>query len=494
LSTRPPPTLRRRIDNQILRWQARMEGDWADRYLPWIGAAVLAILYFALAEARVRSLDSGTDLAAATQGAWLIAHGHSADLTITGTHLLAQHLPIGLYPIAYLTRLLPAVPTLLALQSLGLATGVIPLWRIARRVAELRVGAAVALVVAYGASPTLNNLNLSDFHPAAVAVAPLLGATYLALREKWRLFAIVSFTAVIWSAELALVIAGIGLLVFVRGHRREGTRILLAGFAWTVLAVLVLEPRFGSTGFVAPGAFKEYGSNAFSIAGGMLIHPHKVLGDLFAEENVRLIVGLLAPLLFLPVLAPRYLLPAIPLQVLYLVADVPVRGNGTNEFGLPLTVFAFVAATFALARIGRRSVERVVVDRRVLIALTVAAIGFFCTDAMNSPYQRPWNWGREDAADAAAHQAAALVPIDTAVRGSPSVLPLIAERPHVFELGATPDAAAATRGVDRVIVDTNKVDWTDAESQQFSLGMANQQFVLVFDDSGLEIYARFGSG
>ncbi len=149
----------------MMRWQARLEAGWADRYLPWIAAVTLAIVYFTLAEARVRSLDAGGDLAAATQGVWLIGHGHSPDLTITGTHLLAQHLPIGMYPVALVTRVLPAIPTLLALQSLGLAMGVIPLWRIARGIAELRVGAAVALTVAYGASPTLNNLNLSDFPP-----------------------------------------------------------------------------------------------------------------------------------------------------------------------------------------------------------------------------------------------------------------------------------------------------------------------------------------
>ncbi len=167
----------------------------------------------------------------------------------------------------------------------------------------------------------------------------------------------------------------------------------------------------------------------------MLIHPHKVIGDLLDEENIRLMVALLAPLLFLPVLAPRYLVPALPLQALYLVADVPVRGNGTNEFGLPLSVFAFVAATFALARMGRRSIERVVVDRRVLIALSVAALGFFCTDALNSPYERPWKWGREDASDRARHDVTNAIAVDTRVRGSATVLPLLAERPNVYLLG-----------------------------------------------------------
>jgi uncharacterized membrane protein len=478
----------------MMRWQARLEAGWADRYGPWIAAGVLAILYFTLAEARVRSLDAGGDIAAAAQGMWLIGHGHSPDVTITGTHLLAQHLPIGMYPVAYVTRVLPAIPTLLALQALGLALGVVPLWAIARRVAGLRVGAAVALTVAYGASPTLNNLNLSDFHPGAIAVAPLLGATYLALRGRWRSFAIVSASAVIWSAELGLVIAGIGVLILLRGERRVGNRTIVAGLAWTVVAVLVLEPRFGSTGFIAPGAFKAYGSTAFSIAGGMLIHPHKVVGDLLGEANIRLIVALLAPLLFLPVLAPRYLVPALPLQALYLVADVPVRGNGTNEFAVPLTVFAFVAATFALARMGRRSIERVVVDRRVLIALAVAAIGFFCTDALNSPYQRPWRWGRQDAADHARHDVAKAIPQSTAVRGSATVLPLLAERSNVYALDSAPNAGAATRdGVDQVVVTLQDVSWSTDEWRHFAWGMAREHFVLTYSTEGVKVYTRLSS-
>ena len=490
---RPPPTFRRRFNSQMMRWQARLEAGWADRYLPWVGATALTLIYFTLAEARVRSLDAGTDLAGAAQGMWLISHGHAPDLTITGSHLLAQHLPIGMYPVAYLTRLVPAIPTLLMLQALGIALGVVPLWVIARNVAGLRVGAAVAISVAYGASPTLNNLNLADFHPGAIAVAPLLAAALFAFRSQWRLFALMSFLTVIWSAELGLVIAGLGVLIILMGARQVGTITILAGFAWTVIAVLILEPRYGSTGFIAPGAFKAYGSNAFSIAGGMLVHPHKVIGDLLDAENIRLIVALLAPLLFLPVLAPRYLVPALPLQALYLVADVPVRGNGSNEFGLPLTVFAFVAAIFALNRMGRRSIERVVVDRRVLIALVVGAIGFFCTDAVNSPYQRPWSWGREDVSDHARHEVADSLAESLPVRASPTMLPLLAERPAVYPLGVTPDARAATARVDRVVVTDQDVQWTADQWQQFRGGMALQQFVLIYDRAGVKVYTRLSS-
>src|SRR5204863_7844535 len=129
---RPPPSLRRRFDTQVLRWQARLDSEWADQFLPWIAAGALTILFFTLAEAQVRSLEPETDLAATVQGMWLISHGHGGDLSITGTHLLAQHFPLGLYPVAYLTRLFPVVPTLLMLQAAGLAFGVVPWSSMAR--------------------------------------------------------------------------------------------------------------------------------------------------------------------------------------------------------------------------------------------------------------------------------------------------------------------------------------------------------------------------
>jgi uncharacterized membrane protein len=393
--------------------------------------------------------------------------------------------------LAWLTRVLPAVPTLLGLQSISLALGAVPLWRMARRIAELRTGAAAALLLAYAYSPTINNLNLADFHPAAIAVAPLLGATYFALRERWQAFALVSVLAVVWDAELGLVIAGLGLLLVMRGHGQVGKRTIVAGIGWTVIAVLLLEPHFGKAGLVAPDAFRTYGSSTLSVLGGMGSHPFRVLGDLFAEDNVRLLVVLLAPLLFLPVLSPRYLVPALPLQALYLVADVPKQGN---EIGLPITVFAFVAATFALTRMGRKGIQRITVDRRVLIALTVAAFAFFATEAVDSPYQRPWRWGSEDAADHARHDAARMVGHDTSVRASPSVLSLVAERRRAFELGGAPDAMAATADdVDRVVVDTAATQWTPPQWLDFASGMVTRGYRVLFNGPGVVVYARGGS-
>ncbi len=50
-------TFRRRLDNLVLRWQARLDSEWSDRTLPWIVALALFVLLAALSLARARSLD-----------------------------------------------------------------------------------------------------------------------------------------------------------------------------------------------------------------------------------------------------------------------------------------------------------------------------------------------------------------------------------------------------------------------------------------------------
>jgi uncharacterized membrane protein len=487
---RPPPTLRRRLDNVWLRWQARLDAAWADRFLPWAVAVVLALVLGLLAVARARALGGGTDLATFLQASWLIRNGHDADLTLTGNHLLAEHLPVAFYPVAMATRWLPAMPLLLGLQATSLAFGVVPVWRLARRVASLRVGAAAAVVFAYALHPIVSGLDLSDFHPETLAVAPMLAATSYALQGRPRRFAALALLALLWNGDLGIVVAGLGVLLILEGRGRLGSWSIVGGLGYTSLALLVVQPRFGTAGLVAPGAFADYGSSALDVLISMVANPIRVVADVVAEPNLRVLVLLLAPLLFLPVLAPRYLLPAVGLQALYFVADVPESGVHAAPFAIPALVFCFVAAPFALARIGRRSIERVLVDPRVLVAMVVATVGFFAVDAGTSPYERPWNWSR-DPTDEARVDAADLVDDDDAVRAATSMLALLAERRFVdvLETGAEPDPETAGRGVDVVVFDDELApDWTIGDRVDFADGMAAQGFVLVYRSRGITVY------
>lgn len=462
--------------------------------MPWIVALALFVFLAALALARARSLDGTEDLSLYTQAAWLIRNGFAPDVTFGDApgHLMAQQAAFIFYPMTGVSFILPIIPGLLVLQSAALALAVVPLWRIGRRLANLRVGAVATLVFVYAFYPVMHNLNLDGFHPEVVAVPGLLAAFYFAETDRWRWFAVFSVVVVLCRADLGLVIAGMGLLFAVEGKRRKGAMVVVLALGWTLLAALVIQPHFGDGTFPHLNAFSQFGDSPGSVAWGMLTHPFDVLGRLTSEQNFNLLVTLLAPVVFLPILAPRYLLPAVPLQVLYMVADVP-RDDVFGQQTVAITAFVFIATAFALSRIGRMGVEKVIVDRRVLAALLLAGTVFFVRDAASSPYREPWDWGAQDVVDGARIDAEDQISPDAAVRASPSMLQLLAERERLYVLDTTRplDAVTATEGVDTVVIDERSIgEWSAGDRQEFYEGMAAEGFRVTVNDTGIVVFTR----
>lgn len=488
-------TLRRRFDNVVLRWQARLDSEWSDRTLPWLVAAALFVLLAALALARARSLDGTVDLAVFTQATWLIRNGMPPDVTLgdaTG-HLMAQQAAFAFYPMTGVSYLLPIIPGLLVLQSGALAVAVVPLWRIARRLANLRVGAVATLAFVYAVYPVMHNLNLAGFHPETLAVPGLLAAFYAAETNRWRWFTVFAVVVMACRADLALVVAGMGLLFVVEGKRRRGVAVGVLAIGWLLVAFLVVQPDLGDGSFPHLTAFSEFGDTPGAVLWGMLTDPLEVISRLTSEQNFNLLVTLLAPVVFLPVLAPRYLLPVLPAQVLYMVADVPreaVFGRQT----VAITAFVFVATAFALSRIGRMGVEKITVDRRVLAALLLAGTVFFVRDAASSPYRSPWDWGAQDAVDGARLDVRDAIDPDAAVRASPSMLQVLAERERLYVLDeGPPEAGDATDGVDVVVLDERQIgEWSIDERVTFFEEMTAAGFTVVGNDQGIVTFSRAG--
>ncbi|MBK5221518.1 MAG: DUF2079 domain-containing protein [Acidimicrobiia bacterium] len=491
-------SLRRRIDYQVLRWQARLDASWADRVFPWLVAAGMFVGYAALALARARTFDTGDDLAAWVQGAWLITEGHDAQLTVTGRHLLEPQLALGFYAVAQLTRVMAAIPALLVLQALAIALGAPAVWRLCRHVCSLRVGAATAAVVAYAAYPPLHQLNLADFHAASLALPALLWGGYLCFRGRWRWAVPLFVLAMAMRSDLGLTVAAIGLTLALSGRGRGGRRLALAGVAWTLVAQFGLQPAIGGDGFVHAGAFADYGDTALAAVWRMISHPHQVLADLVARENFQVLVGLLAPLAFLPVLAPRRLMPFVPVVALMFLVDVPLGGADGIELMVPAVVGVFLATPFALEAIGRRNIERVTVDRRIFGAVVLASLTFFVLDSPASPYERAWDWGGRDQVDQARLAVVDVIADDAAVRAGPRVLPELADR-----LVARPMPSAApvrvsqlTAGVDIIVIDAELIEaWELDESDVSDLedDLRDEGFDRIFDQAGVAIYRRDGA-
>lgn len=500
------PSLRRRWDRFLLRTEGRLDGDAADRVLPWVLAFVLFVALAALSAATVRSLDGGSGLGPWIQAAWRREHGLSGR-PVGGVDPAAGTWSLGSEPVLLLARWAPVEAVLVLFQAFVIAIGVVPLWRLARREAHLRVGATSVVVAAYALAPTLHRTNLGAFHPEAV-VLPALMAAYLRARQgQWVPYGLLVAVALLARGDVGLTVAALGVLVVLAGHRRPGLITAAVGVAWTGIAFLVASPSLPEGRLTPAEEFVARSTGPLAVVPRLLADPIQLGRQLFAEPSVLFLVVVLAPLLFLPLVSPRRLAAAAPCLALAMIADTLVQEAA--ERGVvnlspaaahiaPAMAFVFVALVFALERIGDLSVTRVNVDRRVLIALLAGSSLLFLAEAPTSPYQQPWNWGARDAVDGARLEAAALVGDDDAVATSPSTTAQVAERGTLIELPPVPaDLDRSTLvgladRVDVVLLDTNGIDpvdgtsfWSNSDVRRVVRTLEGAGFAVAYDAQGI---------
>ena len=410
------------------------------------------------------------DLAAYTQASWLIRHGHDPVTTVTtGTNVFAQQGAFAFYPLAQLSRTIPAIPLLLTVQSLALALTVVPLWRVARRLANLRAGAALIVLLVFAVYPIVQTLNLDGFHPETLALPFLVGAGLLrAVPALAPLRPVLRCIAVLCRADLGLAVAGLGVLLVVQGHRRRGAHHRGGRHVWALgLPVRASSPTSATPGSPSWAPTPPTATRRCRWRGACCRDPARVLGNVFNQENFRLMVYLFAPVLFLPFLSPRYLLPVVPLQLVYLAGNVS-QATRYGPQAVAITAFIFLATPMGLARLGRRSVEKVTVDRRVLITVVLACLSFYVLIAPELALRASRGTGAAGTRSTApGSRPVTRSPRDAAVRASSSMLTLLAQRQTLYPLDADGvrdpgrgPRRSPPRGVDVIIVDRHDLGST----------------------------------
>ena len=486
-------SLRRRIDIEVLRWQARLDAPVVDRYLPWGLATIFWVVLALLAIARSHDLGIGPQVGNYLQAVHLMGEGTSPIVSEWGYNVFANQAAFLFWPIAKLAGLLPSIQTLLVLQSFALAVTVVPIWRIARGPANLRVSGAMTLVVAFALHPTVHNLNLAGFHPEVFAL-PALMAAYLATnKQNWWTLGILVTVVLTARSDLGLAVSALGLLFLTEDRRKVGWALTGIGVVWFLVMAFVIQPMLGEGGYPHVAAFSRYGDTVPGVLIGMLADPIGVIGDLVDRASFEKMLLLVAPVLFLPLVRPRYIVTLMPLTALYLIADVPDDVLGNPQQDVPALVFVFIATSFALMRIGTQGISNVLVDRRVLMVMVLTASVFFIRDAATSPYEQPWDWGSRDSVDAARVSATTWVGDEASVMASPVVFPLLAGREAVYLLQAetlrkvNPKIPAS---IDVIVFDRDSSGLSNSGNRDFEDKLVVLDFRRRFEDEGVSVWVR----
>ncbi|MGE5603008.1 MAG: DUF2079 domain-containing protein, partial [Nitrososphaerales archaeon] len=330
----------------------------------WLMVAAYTAFFLAYNLASHAAFDtSALDLGIYDQVVWNTAHGrimaYSAEPwysnNFLGTHL--QPILILLAPVYWIWS---DPRALIVLQSLAIAASAFLVYFLASRRLKWPL-AALALTFAYLMYPALQAVTRFEFHPEAFE--PFLFLAAFALYEIWRgrievsrlprrraaaLFFLSIVLALMVKEDVALVVAALGAYLWIaRRERRLGPALIGIAVLWFGIGMFFVMPQFHSgEGSPFLSYYAYLGKTPAEMVHTLLAQPQIPIEALLAPSNADMLLSLLIPLGFLPLLSPGLLLIALPTLVSY--------GLSTSAFMHRMEMFHYAATVipwFTLAAI-----------------------------------------------------------------------------------------------------------------------------------------------
>jgi uncharacterized membrane protein len=300
------------------------------------------------------------DLGNMDQVLWNTIHGHLFQFTNQGADWygpptrLAIHFEPIILPLSLLYLFHADPRILLVFQTLALVAGALPVFLLTRKYLPEWPLLAPCMVIAYLLSPALLGLNLFDFHPVSLATPLLLYAVLALTYRRYGWFITACIFAAACKEDVPLTIAMFGILViWYYKLPRLGTALLLGGLCWSLLAFLVIIPHF------YPGAqhnnywyrYEELGSSPGVALVNILFHPWLLFTTFITLDRLYYLFGLFRSSGFLALLAPEWLLPALPSLAVNLLSTDSLLYSGVYHYNATIIPFVILAAIHGTRRL-----------------------------------------------------------------------------------------------------------------------------------------------
>lgn len=319
-------------------------------------ATALFVAFFGLSSwyRQVNLITSQYDMGNMDQVLWQSLHGRwfqTADpshpnlvyrTTFHADFLLLAYLPF--YAIWADPR------TLMIVQLLAVASGVIPLFWLARKKLGAPVGALLSVLYLFYPAQLWGMT--FDVHAVVLAVPIFLWAWWAATKRNWWLYYPLIFFALLAKEEVGLVVAAMGFYWFWRPkYRTMGIISMVVGLSWTALMLgWAIPAARHHSGHFGLEYYAAYGSTFTEIIKNVLTHPGQVLADLFGYSGMTIHRQLLLPLGLLPLVGLPILILALPELIINLLSNNPSQHQIYFQYMSVIIPFVFLATIDGWAR------------------------------------------------------------------------------------------------------------------------------------------------
>lgn len=260
---------------------------------------------------------------------------------------LAVHVEPIILPLSLLYVFGADPRILLVFQTLALASGAWPVYVLTRRYIPEWPLLAPVMVLGYLLSPALLGVNIFDFHPISLATPLLLYAVLALDYRRYGWFVLCCVLAASCKEDVPLYVALLGILVIWKYKLpRLGTALLIGGFLWSGIAFGVVIPHF------YPGAqhnnfwyrYESLGSSPGAAIVNIILHPWLLFTTFITLDRFYYLASLVRSTGFLALLAPEWLLVALPGLAVNLLSTDILTYSGVYQYNAAIIPFVMIAS------------------------------------------------------------------------------------------------------------------------------------------------------
>ena len=318
----------------------------------------------------------------------------------------------------------PSVENLLVMQTVILALGAFPIYWMARDKLGKKVAPAIsALYLIY---PAFVLLNLNDFRLEAFTSTFFLFSVYYLEQEKWPHFFTFMFLA-IFTIEFAPII-GVSVALYAcilyfrknfQNRRKARMCIVIAAVMTILFIIIALKTK---------ETFNNSTSPISSTFSNILLNPAELPSEIVADFDGKMLylISFLAPLAFLPVLAPEPLIMALPWIGLSFMSPYTLYHYIFYQYTGFVIPFVMIALPKAVKRLNLHETWKIV---PLLLAATLICWLYLPISAGS-----PWNYQLPvaDERTQMIHEMLALIPPDASILTENDLFPHVSNRPNAY--------------------------------------------------------------
>lgn len=298
---------------------------------------------------------------------WNLLHGKGFRSFIDKGLFLGEHIQVIHLALIPVYLLWPSHLTMEWCESLGLALGAIPVFRMTLRQTGSR-WQSTCLACAYLLYVPMQRLDISidfkTFRPEAFGIPLLLAALDALDSRRWKALAVWLFASLMVKEDYALIIGPLGLWLAIHEWRHPAARRawwqrVLPGLLLSLAAVIYLWwavkyaiPYYkGGVEVHYKNYFSQFGQTTNEILINLILRPDLLLRELFRPENFLFAAALCLSLAGLPLWSPGRLAVGVPLFAALCLNQI--ARNSQHHFHAPLVAIVFWASAHGLQNVQR---------------------------------------------------------------------------------------------------------------------------------------------